>query len=278
MGASVRLRASKPGGETSRRPLRRAAAAAVGGREESGGAATLWVVLMVPIAAFAASVAVAGPQRLAAESSLKEATDDLATLAVAWRDAQDAGEGGLTGFPVDCVATSADENEVTALINAGDSNGANAKRAEIEAFIAKCEEFRVALLRDLGSRGVEVESLRGFYSDSLDLVASVPCSWSPTIEVRDAVHVALAADWGEAGWAAAQVWPDGLKMGSESIGRLERDLAPGSNSVSGNCDPEALEPLDERGRARWLSGDLTARTLTESVPSRTTFGRDGRAP
>ena len=274
MKVPVRKRFWRLGKGLARIPVHVFMTAAGSRREESGGAATLWVVLMVPIAAFAASVAQAGPQRLAAESSLKEATEDLATLAVAWRDAQDASVGELTGFPLDCTASSADEAMVAALVNAGDAQAALAKRAQIANFIAECDKFHDIVVRDLGGLGLDVNSLRGFYSDSLDLVAPVPCSWSPTVEVRDAVHVALAADWKDAGWAAAQVWPDGLQMGSESIGRLERNLAPGSGDISGNCSPESLEPVDASGQARWLSGEKSSRALTESAPSRTTFGRD----
>ena len=59
---------------------------------------------------------------------------------------------------------------------------------------------------------------------------ALPCRTSSQAElrggtsvvVRDAVHVALTARWQDAGWAAAQVWPDGMPMAAESMGRLSR--------------------------------------------------------
>ena len=65
--------------------------------------------------------------------------------------------------------------------------------------------------------------------------------------MRDAVHVALAADWLYAGWAAAQVWPDGTRMAAESIGRLRRsvdDFGTGANSEE--CKDQ-LDVLDDAG-------------------------------
>ena len=70
--------------------------------DESGGALSLWVVLMVPVSAFAAVVAMAGPQRLAAESSMDDAADDLAALAVVWRDGHSDPSGAVPAFPPEC--------------------------------------------------------------------------------------------------------------------------------------------------------------------------------
>ena len=77
------------------------------GRGESGGAISLWVLLMVPVSGFAAVVAMAGPQRVSAESTMQDAADDLAMLAVAWRDGQginpdDMQAGPLHAFPPEC--------------------------------------------------------------------------------------------------------------------------------------------------------------------------------
>ncbi len=90
-------------------------------REERGGAVSLWVVLMCPLSAFAAVVAIAGPQRLTAESSLQDAADDTAVFAVGWRDGTNS-ERALPVFPPDCaVGTAAqreEHNNVTAEIGA----------------------------------------------------------------------------------------------------------------------------------------------------------------
>ena len=251
------------------RSVRRAGAR----REDSGGAASLWVVLMVPIAAFAAAVAMAGPQRVAAESSMKETADDLATLAVAWRDAQGAQHGEVTAFPLDCAISSADDTELASL-QISDPPAYAQKQAALDVFVDNCQSFHDAVVRDLGHLGVNVNSLRGFYSDSLTTAteeATLPCIWSPTLEVRDAVHVAVAADWTDANWAAAQVWPDGVHMGSESIGRIVRNTAVPAEEDDRQPCTNALNVFDERGRARWLSGDDSSRKFTQSVPSRTTF-------
>ena len=92
-----------------RRARNRARAATHRG-DERGGAISLWVVLMVPVSAFAAVVAMAGPQRLAAESSMQDAADDLADFAVAWRDGHDTPTGELRAFPPDCAARTDQEN------------------------------------------------------------------------------------------------------------------------------------------------------------------------
>ena len=65
---------------------------------------------MVPVSAFAAVVAMAGPQRLAAESTMQDATDDLADFAVAWREGHDTPTGQLRAFPPECAARTDQEN------------------------------------------------------------------------------------------------------------------------------------------------------------------------
>ena len=156
-----------------------------------------------------------------------------------------------------------------------------------------CTALSNALVRDLGYLGVDMGSLRGFYSDSLtespmtgscsdprytteaactgeghgwtpDLQFTLPCRTSEQTVVRDAVHVALAADWQDAGWAAAQVWPDGLPMAVESIGRLsQRDPLTTAPVCGGQ-----LVLLDSQGRPVWagLAGPTPAsRELAQSV-------------
>ena len=154
----------------------------------------------------------------------------------------------------------------------------------LEEWEDACEALSKALLRDLGYLGVDMGSLRGFYSDSLtesamtgrcsdtqhttntactgasktwtpDQGFALPCRTSEestdAVVVRDAVHVALAANWQDAGWAAAQVWPDGLPMAAESIGRLSQRDRAATAPVCG----KQLVLLDTQGRPVWAGLD-----------------------
>ncbi|WP_423917472.1 hypothetical protein [Candidatus Poriferisodalis sp.] len=273
-------------------------------RDERGGAVSLWVVLMVPVSAFAALVAMAGPQRVAAESSVQDAAEDLAMLAVAWRDGQGANavvgapQGPLYAFPPECdndgQPTPFDTSIETAQVQIGGYQARivnwtprdplTVPQLETERDLeqdrhdqlvdrrderrgdwkAACELVRESVLRDLGYLGVNAGSLQGFYSDSLTIspvTNKPPCRASPGTMVEDAVHVALAADWQHAGWAAAQVWPEGTRVAAESIGRLS--LPDTANPAIG-CG-ESLAVLDERGRSRLGPSD-PSRELTRSVP------------
>ena len=319
-------------------------------RDESGGAISLWVVLMAPVSAFAAVVAMAGPQRLAAESSVQDAADDLAVFAVAWRYGHDMSTGELPAFPPDCAARSEQQDADLAalagdiallaptdadylmnlaaqqlLLNAQrmefrmepllfpDPDPADLAAAKVELNVRFralesrldeweniCKELFNALLRDLGYLGVDMGSLRGFYSDSLTESAmtgicsghqhttqaactgagdtwtpdpagfALPCRTSEAslnrdaAAVQDAVHVALTARWQDAGWAAAQVWPGGMPMAAESMGRLSR------RDPAAAAAPECAQQLvvfDEQGRPVWagLSATPDSRKLAQSV-------------
>ena len=310
--------------------------------DERGGAISLWVVLMVPVSAFAAVAAMAGPQRLAAESSMQDAADDLATFAVVWRDGHDTPTGELPAFPPECATRSQQQyadlasldvgiealdpgaldyatealgleieldgllEEFTsmaparpAVILADPQLRLDALKLRFEALESRldewdgaCDALFEALLRDLGYLGVDMISLRGFYSDSLAVPAPTwSCSnptyttqleceaesemWTPDpqlpvcrtsgqIVVRDAVHVAVAAHWQDAGWAAAQVWRDGLPMAAESIGRLSQH---DTVSVGTDCTEKQLVLLDEQGRPLWAGPvpDPVSRKLVQSV-------------
>ena len=228
-------------------------------RDESGGALSLWVVLMVPVSAFAAVVALAGPQRMAAESSMTETAGDLAALVVAYRDGEQVATGPIEGFPPEC--TSADP-----------------------VLVGYCEAMFETMLADLGNLGVDVGSLRGFYSDSFstavllpDQPDPLPCGILRREVVLDAAHVALVADWNSAGWAAAQVWPDGLRMGGESIGRLsvtvgEDTFDPGNPLAPEDCG-SSLDVVTAGGVPGWLESpvDTASRDLSQRVPGRTAF-------
>ena len=318
--------------------------------DERGGAISLWVVLMVPVSAFAAVVAMAGPQRLAAESTMQDATDDLADFAVAWREGHDTPTGQLRAFPPECAARTDQENtDLTALrgdiatlagLDPDDPDDAAAfavligllndrlneqrelfgmqppllpadDQVELQARLAAlvmqledwekaCEMLSDALVRDLGYLGVDVGSLRGFYSDSLTESAMTgSCSdslhttqaacdgatgttWTPArpgfelpcrtseastgrdvVVVQDAVHVALTGRWQDAGWAAAQVWPDGMPMAAESMGRMSRRDGAGT---APECDRQ-LVVFNEQGQPVWAGANQTpeSRQLAQSV-------------
>ena len=270
---------------------------AVRGRGEWGGAVSLWVVLMVPVSAFAAVVAMAGPQRLAAESSMREAADDVATMAVAWRYTHQQETGPIPAFPPECShdgsaqqerqdeleddrpALEAARNAVDRGVNPDEwtrlDDDVKAQQRKIDAYGAKlgvwrgaCEALFESVVRDLGNLGVDVGSLRGFYSDSLDVQSGVPCKISERVVVRDAVHVALAADWQDAGWAAAQVWPEGRRLGAESIGRRSRAVVSATD-ITAVCG-DSLDVLDGEGRPVVLTKrDAPSRKLVEGSAKRT---------
>ena len=171
-------------------------------RDERGGAVSLWVILMVPVAAFAAVAAMAGPQRLAARAGMQDAADDLATFAVAWRDGTNQQSGELPTFPMTCEPGAAPggagregdlwqelsdaEAERQAATDNGEGPGQDAYDAAQErvdqaqaaldaytnvsdpqAWERACKQVTDALVRDLGRLGVASHSMSGAYSDSL---------------------------------------------------------------------------------------------------------------
>ena len=302
---------------------------------------------MVPVSAFAAVVAMAGPQRLAAESTMQDAADDLAMFTVAWREGHNTPTGQLRAFPPECSARTDQENADLAMpwratsprwIRAGSdyildwSPSAEQRsvrlndqftlfgmdlprlppadkdelKEQYDALVSllvgweeACKALSDALVRDLGYLGVDVGSLRGFYSDSLtESAMTASCSdpqhttpaactgagetWTPAalgfdlpcrttdaisgqdvVVVHDAVHVALTGRWQDAGWAAAQVWPDGMAMAAESMGRMSRREAAGTVP---ECDDQ-LVVFDKQGRPVWAgaSADPDSRKLAQSV-------------
>lgn len=217
---------------------------------------SLWVVLMVPVLLGLGLAAFAVPQRLAAENTVESAASDLATLAVIWRDTTGRLQGELDGFPPDCFS---DDPEAA----------------------AACQGFWGVLARDLAGQGIDIFSVRGFYSDSYYTAPAAaqrpPCRIYGSVMLLDANHAALAADW-YGNWAARQLWPDGVRMAAESVGKLNVLFV---NPVDPN-DPNAA-PLDDEcgdrfdmvgddGVPLWLSDSQPeARLLSESLPFRTTF-------
>ena len=275
-------------------------AAARSRRDQSGGAVSLWVVLMVPVSAFAAVVAMAGPQRMAASPPWTR--PPRTSPPWPWPGATARVLAGLAArVPPECLSeglTLGLDREIEALKRDIDNRQAQmdaelsptdspqlgvsqvADRAERkmltkrrdlkrEEWLEACDLLFRSMWSDLGHLGVDMGTLRGFYSDSLSEAEEpedpLPCSISPQVEVRDAVHVALVADWRYAGWATAQVWPDGARMGAESIGRLRRTM----KATSDPCK-NRLDVLDSEGRLVSLKNpDAPSRRLSQSVPGRT---------
>ena len=253
---------------------------------------SLWVLLVVPVSAFAAVVAMAGPQRLAAEASMREAADDLAELAVAWRDGQQERLGPLWAFPPACARSQEQQAQLDELLaeieelEASDPMDPQLddlrrmrddRLSEFAPWEASCRLLSDSVARDLGYLGVDVGSLRGFYSGSLAEAildspgqAVLPCKVSEIVVVRDAVHVALTGYWQDRGWAAAQVWPDGARLSVESIGRLS---AAGTGSSTHASCGAALDTVNDEGQPVWLADpEALSRRLSQSVARQTFFG------
>ena len=192
---------------------------------------------MTPVAAFAAVVAMAGPQRLAAESSIDETAGDLAAFSVVLRDGRGEPTGELEGFLPDCQELLIDQS-----ITGEERDRLDAQKTDLQeacwlllgdpADSAKAAYW----LRDLGYLGIDANSWEGFYSDTVIPVSD--CVISGNLETRNAVYAALAADWQDAGWAAAQVWPDGVRMGSEQVARLNQ----ATGSLMDRCGDDEFDP------------------------------------
>ncbi|WP_428118620.1 hypothetical protein [Candidatus Poriferisodalis sp.] len=234
-------------------------------RDEAGGAVTLLVMLMVPVCVFAAVVAAAVPRRLAAESAADAAAENLASLAVAWRDAQGRDYGPVGWFFPDCAPLDHDtgDGDLAAL-------GHELQHA--------CETLTESLLTGLSGSGLDGMTVAGFYSSAYaasahattpngDHPASLPCHAGGRAVVADAVHLGLAADWATTDWAASQVWPRGLPISTEAIGTLPLPAAAEATPQPACGDLLDLAPLDARPE-----NDNAARIFAESLPTRTAFG------
>ncbi|WP_419554133.1 hypothetical protein [Candidatus Poriferisodalis sp.] len=271
--------------------------------DEFGGAVSLLVVLMVPVCTFAAVVAMAVPQRLAAESSLDSSAEDLAALAAAVHSASGPNQGPLNPFFPDCLVPVADPPRSDMGDAGSDMGDAESDMGDAESdmgdagsdmdspesdsdspepvahLLQPCETLSTALLEDLGRLGFDGASLRGFYSTPYADAGpdsdgwTLPCHDGGRTAVADAVRVGLVADWNQASWAAAQVWPSGLPMASEAIGRLTYEIphTPAGDAGMHECGTR-LELMAPDGRPAWQAGRPDAREFAESVPTRAAFG------
>lgn len=235
-------------------------------RDEVGGAVTLLVMLMVPVCLLAAVAAAAVPRRLAAESAADVAAKNLASLAVAWRDAQARDHGALDWFFGDCVASS--------------TNASAGDLAALEPeFQRACEALTESVLEGLSARGFDANTVTGFYSSAYAASApttmtpdgnhavSLPCHAGGRAIVADAVHLGLAADWATTDWAASQAWPQGLRIAAEAVGTIPLPAASGTMAEPACGSLLDIVPLD----AQPAAGN-EARQLAESLPTRTGFG------
>ncbi|WP_419855378.1 hypothetical protein [Candidatus Poriferisodalis sp.] len=233
--------------------------------DETGGAVSLLVMLMVPVCVLAAVVAAAVPRRIAAQASADSAASNLASLAAGWRDVQGRDHGRIGWFPPDCGP-------------APDRAGGQAAEALGADLQSACETLARSLLADLGARGFDESDITGFYSSAYTTStgsatqgdahpASLPCRAGGRAVIADAAHVALAADWGARDWATAHVWPDGITIRSEAIGRITQpagDDNTGPPDCGGLLDATLLEGLPR------LSDE--ALSFAETLPTRTAFG------
>lgn len=233
--------------------------------DETGGAVTLLVILMAPVFVLAAVTAAAVPQRIAAQTTADSAAGNLASLAAGWRDAQGRYHGGISWFPPDCSPAPG-----RAAGRAAEALDADLQRA--------CETLARSLLAGLGARGFDESALAGFYSSSYTAStsstalsdthpASLPCRAGGRAVIADAAHVALAADWGARDWATARVWPDGITIRSEAIGRITLP-AVGDSAEPPDCGA-LLDTVLHEGLPRL--GD-EALSFAETLPTRTAFG------
>ena len=235
-------------------------------RDEAGGAVTLLVMLMVPVCVLAAVVSAAMPRRLAAHAAADAAADSLASVAVAWRDAQARDHGALDWFFDDCTAT-------------GDRAPTDEPAALEPELRRACEALTESLLEGLTARGFNADTVVGFYSSAYTTSAhptmtpdgnhsaSLPCHTGGRAIVADAVHLGLAAGWATADWAASQTWPQGLRITAESVGTIALPAASGTITAPACGGLLDLAPLDARP-----ASENEARQFAESLPTRTAFG------
>ncbi|MYH44331.1 MAG: hypothetical protein F4017_03235 [Acidimicrobiaceae bacterium] len=134
----------------------------------------------------------------------------------------------------------------------------------LHAWEQACVLLGEALARDLGYQGIDIGALSGFYSDSLnkaDLRATAPgppcrvsaaaAGRSEVLVVRDAAHMTLIAEWQAPNWAASQLWPDGITMAAESIGRFSRFEDAAEAGDPDVCGDKRFAIHDSRGLPAW---------------------------
>ena len=125
---------------------------------------------MTPVAAFAAVVAMAGPQRLAAESSIDETAGDLAAFSVVLRDGRDVPIGELDGFLPDCEGLPTVPPPGTDPVLWADQRDHLQKACWLLLGDPADSAKAAYWYRDLGYLGIDANSWEGFYSDTVTTV------------------------------------------------------------------------------------------------------------
>lgn len=239
-------------------------------RDERGGALSLLVILMVPVCVLAAVAAAAAPKRLAARSAADAAAGDLASLTVAWRDAQERDHDAVGWFFDDCAPIErADKGPAP--------DEAVASQGPGEDFQHVCETLTASLLAGLSVRGFDVSTVAGFYSSAYTAAAqeaeagkqtvSVPCHAGGDAVVGEAVYLALTAEWASGDWAAAQLWPGGIIIGADAVGRITH------HSAATDAVAECGELFDTAPLQSQTDLGDQARSAAWSLPTHTPFGR-----
>ncbi|MDE0133383.1 MAG: hypothetical protein OXM54_00960 [Acidimicrobiaceae bacterium] len=209
-------------------------------RDEHGAALTMWVLLMVPVATFAALVAMAGPQRLAARADVADAADDLATLAAGLRHGYSTPSGELSAFSMDCdlddddaselgdseaelqrlkdpslLGPSPDLDVIRAAVDAGtattdeeDYYDAHVAHQSLVDKQEACRRIVDAVMRDLGTdlvlgtAGAAGHELSGTYSDSLKFTSQQNATLSERTVGKTGAGWDVEADDGASACAA----------------------------------------------------------------------------
>ena len=80
----------------------------------------------------------------------------------------------------------------------------------------------------------------------------------------ETVYVSMVGDWSQAGWAASQVWPDGLRLGSEAL-VLRNPVATVPSAGGGRCEG-ARDAVNSNLVAAAAAGDPVVRHPLRSEP------------
>ena len=247
-------------------------------RDERGGAIALMVILVTPMLVLAAIAAAAVPQRLAAQIAFDDSAVELAAMAAIWRDDQARPHGPLEWFFPDCAAADldADASDSTEHVRSSDGEGAdpapshNATPADGLALRQTCHAATGSLFGGLGGLGIDADRLAGYHTSLFsasrlaggndDHPPSVPCHTARDAVAADAVQLGISAPWTSAGWASAQIWPDGDTLEALAIGRLIEQAPPASARSLPDCA---------------LLGEPHSRRIADQAATRTAFGHPG---
>ncbi|WP_419838600.1 hypothetical protein [Candidatus Poriferisodalis sp.] len=258
-------------GSARRLPIRR-------GRDRRGGTVSLLVILMVPVCILAAVVAAAVPRRLAAQAVMDDAATQLAAMTVVWQQLQARPHDSLGWYFPDCAAPPSAEAslDTSAPGPPADSSASDPRQEAVDEDTAAlgrvCAAATDSVLAGLSARGVDTDRLSGYHTSAYSTIPaadgdgghrpSVPCRIGERIVLTEAVHVGITAAWGSADWAAGQVWPHGIDLGSHDIAALTR---PATDSAEAAGMPSCTPLHGPASSAHALAA-------ADATPTRTAFG------